>query len=59
MTFKTKSILNYTVSVLFIVLTIAHICEGKTILRIYCDIIPALWFGIVATVFIVKHYKNR
>ena len=59
MTFKTKSILNYIVSVLFIILTIAHIREGKTILRICCDIIPALWFGIVATIFIVKHYKNR
>ena len=42
MTCKTKSILNYIVSALFIILTIVHIREGKTTLRVCCDIIPAL-----------------
>lgn len=57
MSLKTKAILNYGAAVLFIILTALHICNGKSILRVFCDVIPALWFGTIATVFLIKHYK--
>lgn len=57
MSLKTKAILNYGAAVLFVGLTVLHICNAKSILRVFCDVVPALWFGTIATVFLRKHYK--
>ena len=57
MSLRTKAILNYGAAVLFVGLTVLHICNGESILRVFCDVVPALWFGTIATVFLRKYYK--
>lgn len=42
MSLKTKAILNYGAAVLFVGLTVLHICNGESILRVFCDVVPAL-----------------
>ena len=58
MTWKTKAILNYIVSLIFLALMIVHIVDEKSVLRIICDVIPLLWFGIYGS-FCIKNILRQ
>ena len=59
MTWKTKAILNYIVSVIFLALMIVHIVDRESVLRIIGDVIPLLWFGLYASFCMKKHFKIK
>ena len=59
MTWKTKAISNYIVSVIFLALMIVHIVDEKSVLRIIGDVIPLLWFGIYGSFCVKKHFKSK
>ena len=59
MTWKTKAILNYIVSVIFLALMIVHIVDRESVLRIIGDVIPLLWFGIYGSFCDKKHFKSK
>ena len=59
MTWKTKAILNYIVSVIFLALMIVHIVDRESVLRIIGDVIPLLWFGIYGSFCIKKYFKTK
>ena len=59
MAWKTKAILNYIVSLIFLGLMIEHIVDEKSVLRIICDVIPLLWFGIYGSFCVKKHLKTK
>ena len=59
MTWKTKAILNYIVSAIFLGLMIEHIIAEKSVLRIICDVIPLIWFGLYASFCMKKHFKIK
>lgn len=57
MSWKTKSILNYIVSFMFLVLAVVHKIGGKDLIRVCADVIPMIWFFIYASYCINKHRK--
>ena len=59
MSWKTKSISNYIVSAIFLVLMIVHIVDGESVLRIICDVLPLIWFGLYASFCMKKHLKSK
>ena len=59
MTWKTKAILNYIVSAIFLGLIIEHIIAEKSVLRIICDVIPLIWFGVYASFCMKKHFNTK
>lgn len=59
MTWKTKAILNYIVSAIFLALMIVHIVDEKSVLRIIGDIIPLIWFGIYGSFCVKEHLKTK
>ena len=59
MTWKTKAISNYIVSAIFLGLMIEHIIAEKSVLRIICDVIPLIWFGVYASFCMKKHFKTK
>lgn len=59
MTWKTKAISNYIVSVIFLALMIVHIVDRESVLRIIGDVIPLLWFGIYGSFCIKKYFKTK
>ena len=59
MTWKTKAISNYIVSVIFLALMIVHIVDRESVLRIIGDVIPLLWFGIYGSLCVKKHFKSK
>ena len=59
MTWKTKAILNYIVSVIFLALMIVHIVDRESVLRIIGDVIPLLWFGIYGSFCVKEHLKTK
>ena len=59
MSWKTKAILNYIVSLIFLGLMVEHIFAEKSVLRVICDIIPLLWFGIYGSFCFKKHLKTK
>lgn len=59
MTWKTKAISNYIVSVIFLALMIVHIVDRESVLRIIGDVIPLIWFGLYASSCMKKHFKIK
>jgi len=59
MTWKTKAISNYIVSVIFLALMIVHIVDRESVLRIIGDVIPLIWFGLYASFCMKKHFKIK
>ena len=57
MSWKTKSILNYIVSFMFLVLAVVHKIGGKDLIRVCVDVIPMIWFFIYASYCVNKHRK--